>query len=58
MEKGHLDVNMTNFQQLTPLHVAVHKDHVECAKRLIAYGCDISVKAIMSRYLLAILFAL
>ena len=46
VEKGHLDVNMANFQQLTPLHVAVHKGHVECVKRLVAYRCDVNVTVI------------
>lgn len=46
VEKGHIDVNITNFQRLTPLHVAVHKGHVECAKRLIAYGCDVNLTVI------------
>jgi len=44
VEKGHLDVNTPNFQQLTPLHVAVAQRHVECAKRLLAYGCHVNVK--------------
>jgi len=46
VEKGHLDISMANFQQLTPLHVAVHKGHVECAKQLITYGCDVNVKVV------------
>jgi len=43
VEKGRLDVNLTNFQQLTPLHVAVQKGHVECARQLVAYHCDVNV---------------
>ena len=46
VEKGRIDVNMANFQKVTPLHVAVHKGHVECAKRLIAYGCDVNATVI------------
>ena len=42
VEKGRLDVNVANFQQQTPLHVAVHRDHVTCARRLIAYGADLN----------------
>jgi len=44
VEKGHLDVNTSNFQQLTPLHVAVAQCHVDCAKQLLAYGCNVNVK--------------
>jgi len=43
VDKGRLSVNMTNSQQMTPLHVAVHKGHVECAKRLVAYNCDVNI---------------
>jgi len=44
VDKGKLDVNIGNFQRLTPLHVAVHKGHVECVKRLLAYGCDVNAR--------------
>jgi len=54
VEKGRLDVNMVNSQRLTPLHVAVHKGHVECAKRLLTYGCDVNVTVIISHTLVSV----
>ena len=50
VDKGRLDVNMTNSQRLTPLHVAVRKGHVDSARQLVAYGCDVNIR-VMIRYL-------
>jgi len=49
VEKGRLDVNVTNAQRLTPLHVAVRQGHVDSARQLITYGADVNAAVLITR---------
>ena len=49
VEKGGLDVNVTNAQRLTPLHVAVRQGHVDSARQLITYGADVNAAVLITR---------